>query len=347
MNIILTDREKTILRFVVENYVRQAVPVGSRNVSRQSDLNLSSATIRNVMSDLEEMELLKTPHTSAGRVPTDKAYRLYVDSLMNKEGLTAKEKTMIRTHIVDNLSGFNNVQDIYNETSKLLGKISHLLAVVSEPFLSSGIFEKLDLVQVSNNKILVVINLRSDIVKTVMMDIDTEISRVKIDTLNVLLNEKLAGLSLKEIRETFSERMADYTDQYDGLVQVFVNSVERIYSEQDKGSKYYIGGTGEIMNQPEFEDPKNLKNLIELTENKNLVVHIFQNSSLLNDQDINISIGNENEQMKLKDLSVLTTVYRTGDVSGRIGVVGPRRMNYAKVVALLEYTTKLISELSI
>lgn len=344
MNIILTDREKTILRFVVENYVRQAVPVGSRNISKQSDLNLSSATIRNVMSDLEEMELLKTPHTSAGRVPTDKAYRLYVDSLMNKEGLTSKEKSMIRTHIVDNLSGFNSAQDIYNETSKLLGKISHLLAVVSEPFLSSGIFEKLDLVQVSATKILVVINLRSDIVKTVMMDIETEISRVKIDTLNVLLNEKLSGLTLKEIRETFSERMGDYAG--DGLVQVFIDSVEKIYSEQDKGSKYYIGGTGEMMNQPEFEDPKNLKNLIELTENKNLVVHIFQNSSLLNDQDINISIGKENEQLKLKDLSILTTVYRTGDVSGRIGVVGPRRMNYAKVVALLEYTTKLISELS-
>lgn len=342
--IILTDREKTILRFVVENYVRQAVPVGSRNISRQSDLNLSSATIRNVMSDLEDMELLKTPHTSAGRVPTDKAYRLYVDSLMNKEGLTTKEKTMIRTRIVENLSGLNSAQDIYNETSKLLGKISHLLAVVSEPFLSSGIFEKLDLVQVSNTKILVVINLRSDIVKTVMMDIETEISRVKIDTLNVLLNEKLAGLSLKEIRDTFNERMGDYAN--DGLVQVFIDSVEKIYNEQDTGSKYYIGGTGEIMNQPEFEDPKNLKNLIELTENKNLVVHIFQNSSLLNDQDINISIGCENDQLKLKDLSVLTTVYRTGDVSGRIGVVGPRRMNYAKVVALLEYTTKLISELS-
>ena len=347
MNILLTDREKTILRFVVENYVRQAVPVGSRNISRQSDLNLSSATIRNVMSDLEEMELLKTPHTSAGRVPTDKAYRLYVDSLMNKEGLTAKEKGMIRTHILENLSGANSAQDIYNETSRLLGRISHLLAVVSEPFLSTGIFEKLELVQISNTKILVVINLRSDIVKTVMMDIDSEIPRAKIDTLNLLLNEKLSGLSLKEIRDTFSERMSGYTDQYDGLVQVFVDSVEKIYSEQEKGSKYYIGGTGEILNQPEFEDPKTLKNLIELTENKSMVVHIFQNSSLLNDNDINISIGRENEQLKLKDLSILTTCYRTGDVTGRIGVVGPKRMNYAKVVSLLEYTTKLISELSI
>ncbi|CAN5534696.1 heat-inducible transcriptional repressor HrcA [soil metagenome] len=347
MNIILTDREKTILRFVVENYVRHAFPVGSRNVSKQSDLNLSSATIRNVMSDLEEMELLKTPHTSAGRVPTDKAYRLYVDSLMNREGLTSREKSMIRSHVIDNLSAFNSAQDIYNETSKLLGKISHLLAVVTEPFLSSGVFEKLELVQVSNSKILVVINLRSDIVKTVMMDIDSEISRVKIDTLNILLNERLSGLTLKEIRDTFSQRMGEYSGDYEGLVQVFINSVEKIYSEQEKGSKYYIGGTGEMMNQPEFEDPKNLKNLIELTENKNLVVHIFQNSSLLNDQDVNISIGKENEQLKLKDLSILTTVYRTGDVSGRIGVVGPKRMNYAKVVSLLEYTTKLISELSI
>jgi heat-inducible transcriptional repressor len=157
MSEILSHREKEVLRYIVENFVKSALPVGSRSISKQTDLNLSSATIRNVMSDLEEMEFLSTPHTSAGRIPTDKGYRFFVNSLMAKDNLSESEIAFLKSQIEEIKSGVPGSDDIYIETSKILGKISHQLAVVSQPFLKSGILEKLDIIRLSSNKILVVI----------------------------------------------------------------------------------------------------------------------------------------------------------------------------------------------
>lgn len=345
MNGILTEREKEVLKYVVENFIQNASPVGSRSVSKQTDLNLSPATIRNVMSDLEEMELLDTPHTSAGRVPTDKGYRYYVDVLMNKEKLSLEEEYSLKSQFDEKNLNILETQDLYVETSRILGKITHLLAVVSQPQLSSGVFDRLELVNISSNKILVVLNIKSGIVKTVIMEIDSEISKTKLDNLSSFLNERLHGLTLKEIRETFVERVVDYRLQEPELIQLFINSIDKLYSEEERGNKIYIGGTGEIIMQPEFENPKNFKDIINLAEDKNLVIHIFQNSSKA-DNEVLISIGNENLERKLKNYSVVTTSYKVGDVKGNIGVIGPKRMNYARMISLLQYTSKLINEIS-
>jgi heat-inducible transcriptional repressor len=339
----LTDREKEILRCVVENFIFNAVPVGSRNISKQSDLNLSPATIRNVMSDLEEMELLKTPHTSAGRVPTDKAYRYYIDTLMGKEILQDAEIRSIKHQINELKNTVNEPEEIFSETSKILGKISHMLAVVSEPLLTTGIFAKLELVSLSSTKILAVLNIRSGIVKTLILELDSEILKSKLDRISSLLNERLSGLTLKEIKETFTQRIGDLKSESPELIQLFINTIDKFYDEE-RGGKIYLGGTSEIISQPEFIDMKNVKSIINLTEDRNFVVHIFQNSDLLN-QNVSIKIGDENADDKLKDLSVLATAYSFGDVKGKIGVIGPKRMNYAKMITLLEYTSKLITEM--
>ncbi len=343
----LTDREKEILRCVVDNFIINAMPVGSRNISKQSDLNLSPATIRNVMSDLEEMELLRTPHTSAGRVPTDKAYRYYIDTLMGKESLNDAEIHSIKTQVGDIKNSFKNSinepEEIFAETSKILGKISHMLAVVSEPLLTTGIFAKLELVSLSSTKILAVLNIKSGIVKTLILELDSEVTKTKLDTISSLLNERLCGLTLKEIKETFSQRIGDLSSENPELIQLFINSIDKFYDEE-KGGKIYLGGTSEIITQPEFIDMKNVKSIIDLTEDRNFVVHIFQNSDLLNN-NVSIKIGDENVDYKLRDLSVLTTAYSFGDVKGKIGVIGPKRMNYAKIITLLEYTSKLITEM--
>jgi len=341
----LTDREKEILRCVVDNFILHASPVGSRNISKQSDLNLSPATIRNVMSDLEEMELLRTPHTSAGRVPTDKAYRYYIDTLMGKEILQDAEIRSIKNQINDLKNTVNEPEEIFSETSKILGKISHMLAVVSEPLLTTGVFAKLELVSLSSTKILAVLNIRSGIVKTLILELDSEILKSKLERISSLLNERLCGLTLKEIKETFSQRIGDLKSENPELIQLFINTIDKFYDEE-KGGKIYLGGTSEIISQPEFIDMKNVKSIINLTEDRNFVVHIFQNSDLLN-QNVSIKIGDENADDKLKDLSVLTTAYSFGDVNGKIGVIGPKRMNYAKMITLLEYTSKLITEMVI
>lgn len=345
MNEILSDREKEVLKYVVDNYIRNASPVGSRSVSKQTDLNLSPATIRNVMSDLEEMSLLNTPHTSSGRIPTDKGYRYYVDILMNKERLSLNEEYSLKSRFDEKNFNIFDSQELFEETSKILGKISHLLAVVSQPQISKGVFEKLEFVIISSSKILIVLNINSGFVKTVIMEIASEITRVKLDRLSSFLNERLHGLTLKEIRETFIERVNDYKNEEPELIQFFINSFDKLYSDDEKGSKIYFSGTSELILQPEFENPKNFKEIIHLAEDKNLVVHIFENSNKA-DNKIFVSIGNENADEKLKNYSVVATAYNVGDVSGNIGVIGPKRMNYARMISLLQYTSKLINEIS-
>jgi heat-inducible transcriptional repressor len=339
----LSNREKEVLRYIVENFIKYALPIGSRAISKQTDLNLSSATIRNVMSDLEDLDFLETPHTSAGRMPTDKGYRFYVDSLMNKESLNKSEINFIKSQIEDSKTSVLDNEDLFLETSRILGKISHQLAVVTQPFLSTGIFEKLELINISSKKILVVLNIKSGYVRTVMMEVESEISRDKLDRLTSFLNERLQGLTLKEIRETFEERVTDYKYKEPELIQMFINSIDKIYNDEEKGGKIFVGGTGDIITQPEFDDPKNFKSVIDLTEDKNLVVHIFQKPGK-GKNEVTISIGAENREKKLKDYSVVCTSYSFGEIKGNIGIIGPKRMNYKKMISLIEYTSRLISE---
>lgn len=339
----LSHREKEILRYIVENFIRYAIPVGSREISKKTDLNVSSATIRNVMSDLEDMELLKTPHTSAGRVPTDKGLRIYVDYLMGKKSLSQSEIEFIKSQFDDLKHVRTEEEDIYKATSRILGKISKQLSIVTQPFLDSGIFERLEMIQISSLRILVVLNIKSGFVKTILMEIDTEITRTKIEKITNVLNEKLSGLTLKEIRDTFAERIGGLRSEEPELYQIFINSIDRMFSEEEKGENLYISGTGEVLSQPEFDDPKNFKSIIELTENKNLVIHIFQNIHP-SEGEVNITIGNENEEKKLKDYSVICTTYNIGGIKGNLGIIGPKRINYSKMVSLLEYTSQLFSE---
>ena len=339
----LSHREKEVLKFIVENFISSALPVGSRSISKQTDLNLSSATIRNVMSDLEEMELLKTPHTSAGRVPTDQGLRLDVDFLMSKTSLRNTEIELLK-------NGFDEMNlttpedaELYDATSKILGKISHQLAIVTQPFLNYGVLEKLEMFQISSNRILVVVNIQSGFVRTVIMEIDTEIPGQKLSVISSYLNEKLNGLTIKEIRDSLGERIGDIRSNEPEIFSLLFNSIDKMYSGEEKGNKVYIGGKEEVISQPEFDDPKNFRNIIELTESKDLVVHIFSNNE--KQEDISVKIGKENNEVKLKEYSVITKSYTIGSMSGKIGIIGPKRLPYNKMISLIEYTTKLISEI--
>jgi len=212
--------------------------------------------------------------------------------------------------------------------------------------MSKGVFDKLEFVSLASNKILVVLNIRSGMVKTVIMEIDSEIPKSKLDDLSSFLNERLQGLTLDQIRVSIAERVKDYNCKEPELIRLFVNSLDKLYTDEEKGNRIYVGGTGDLIMQPEFEDPKNFKEIINLAEDKNLVIHIFQNS-LKSDNEVLISIGSENEEERLKNYSVVTTSYNAGNVKGNIGVIGPKRMNYARMISLLQYTSKIINERSI
>src|SRR5438876_3449464 len=203
----LSDRERTILRYIIEDFIHTANPIGSRYISAKTDINLSPATIRNVMSDLEELNYLTHHHTSGGRVPTDKGYRYFVNELMDIESVKASDKNMIKSQINDAETGGD---EVYKEVSKILGKLTKEISIVSQPYFSEGIFEKLELVSLSSTKILVVVSIKSGHVRTLLFDIDSEITRDQLDKITGILNEKLGGLSLKEIRNTYIDRIGRF-----------------------------------------------------------------------------------------------------------------------------------------
>lgn len=336
----LKEREREILRHVVHNYIQTAFPVGSRYISKRFETHLSPATIRNVMADLEESGYLSHPHTSAGRVPTDIGYRYYIDFLMDVEELSQKDKLEIQNQ----LGSSTDPEILLRETSKLLGKISKQLSIVSSPHISSGILEKLELIPISTSRILVVISIRSGLVKTLMLEVGAEIPRPLLEHVGRMLNERLSGFTLLEIRDTFVERIRDLQDDRSGLIRLFIDSVDLLFDDVKEREKLHIFGTQNIIEQPEFIDPKNFRSVIELIENDDIIVHLLEKHEEL-DKDFVITIGAENNEEKAKEYSVVTATYNTEGVTGRVGVIGPMRMNYSKVIPLVDYVAKSIAKI--
>lgn len=336
----LNDRERTILRRVVYNFIQTAVPVGSRYISKHFETNLSPATIRNVMADLEELGYLSHPHTSAGRVPTDLGYRYYVDYLMEVEKLTAEQKNKIDQELENPV----DPSDLLREASKLLGKISKQLSIVSSPHISSSVLDKIELITLSSTKLLVVMSIRSGLVKTLMLEVRADIPRDSLEQINRMLNERLVGLSLQQIRDTFVERVRDIQGERTGLIRLFIDSVDQLFDDAKDREKVHISGTQHIVSQPEFGDPKNFRSVIELIENEDIIVHLLQKHEG-SDKDIVITIGSENEESKVREYSMMTATYDLEGATGRIGIIGPKRMNYSKVIPLVDYVAKRIARL--
>jgi heat-inducible transcriptional repressor len=340
MNSELTNREKTILRCIIEDFIFTANPVGSRYISKKADINLSPATIRNVMSDLEDMNFLTHHHTSGGRVPTDKGYRYFVNELMDVEPLIGQEKDIIKTQVGE--IDFS-ADEIYKEVSRILGRLTKEISVVSQPYLSEGIFEKLELINLSSSKLLVVVSIQSGLVRTLLFDIESGISRDKLDKITGILNEKLSGLTLKEIRKTFLERIGELSGESKGIIKVFIDSIDKIFQDEKEGMTLYFGGTTEILSQPEFDDTSNYRNIIELTDDKDVVVHVLNNIPS-GEKGFSVSIGAENKDEKLKNYSIVSTTYAAGDVKGKIALIGPKRMDYSKMISMLNFTSQVITE---
>ena len=336
----LNEREKTILRHVIQQFILTASPVGSRNITKKYEVGLSPASVRNIMSDLEEAGFIDHPHTSAGRIPTDKGYRFYVDSLMDIQQLKNSEKVFIREKLEEGLE----TDDVLRISSALLSKITKQLACVSYPKLDTGILEKIQIVSLSSTRILVVISVKSGQVKTITLELSSDIEDSKILPVQTLLNERLAGLTFSEIRKTFNERFRDVVDDDDNsIMRLFYDSVDKIFKDVIKRENIVISGAKNIIRQPEFENPERFQSIIELIEDRDIIVHILEKTGDSN--EIFISIGSENEDIKLNDYSYITKEYKFGDTNGTLGIIGPKRMEYSKIVSIVDYMSKMISEM--
>jgi len=337
----LNQREKAILRSIVQQFILTATPVGSRNITKKYDIGFSPATVRNIMSDLEDSGFINHPHTSAGRIPTDKGYRYYVDSLMDIDKLNLKEKGLIDSSIGSLL---DETDEIVKVTSRLLSSITKQIACVTYPNLESGIFEKIQIISLTSTKILVVISIKSGLVKTITMELETEIKESQRESIQSLLNEKLAGLSLEEIRNTFRERFSDADEEQRPIIRLFIDSVDKLFKDDIKTDRMILTGAKNIIQQPEFENPENFQSIVELIEDKDVIIHIMEKSSISKNEEVYISIGSENLEKKLKEYSFVSKEYKFGETGGTLGIIGPKRMEYSRIVAIVDYLAKVLTE---
>ncbi len=337
----LNDREKTILKSIVQQFILTASPVGSRNITKKFDVGVSPATVRNIMSDLEESGFINHPHTSAGRIPTDKGYRYYVDTLMEIQKLKNADKGIIDKSLDKNIL---ETDEILKIASKLLSTITKQIACVTYPTLDNGILEKIQLVMLSSTRLLVVVSIRSGMVKTMTLEFESEVENEKLLKVEGLLNERLNGLTFQEIRKTFKDRLSDIAESEKPIIRLFIDSVDKIFIDHKKEDKLVITGATNIIQQPEFEDPGKFQSVIELIEDKDIIIHIMDKKRIESSNSVLISIGSENEEDKFNEYSLITKEYTFGETSGTVGIIGPKRMEYSKVVAIVSYLGDMLSE---
>jgi heat-inducible transcriptional repressor len=336
----LTDRQKEVLKYIIQSFILTATPVGSGYLSKRTKLGLSPATIRNVMADLEEQGYISHPHVSAGRIPTDKGYRLYVSGLIGYDNLSIKEQE----NIYSGLEGINETEELLTEASILLNRISKQLSIVSSPHLKSGILNSLEIIHISSNRLLIILSIQSGFVKTITMEIAVEIPRSKLEDITRFLNERLSGLSLEAIKETFFDRVKDVQNEDTGLIRLFIGNSDKLFSNASPKERLHISGTKDIISQPEFESPEQMRSVIELIDSEDIIIHLLdQYEEKTDDDGITILIGSENKVEKMQNYSMIISSYSIGDTKGTIGVIGPKRMQYNKVIPLVGYVARVLS----
>jgi heat-inducible transcriptional repressor len=342
----LNEREQAVLEAVIRTYVETAEPAGSRTVAKRHGLGVSPATIRNAMSDLEEKGYLFHPHTSAGRIPTDLAYRYYVDTLMRPIRVSAAEQRRLRRELGDE-DAAGGLERLIRRAAQALGLLTGELGVAVAPRLDRVVLEKLELALVSSDKVLLVLTLRNGVVRTVYVDLPATVPAEALASVTMILNERLAGLALSEIRASLPDRLRDAGDdpQSTVLLNIFMQSANDLMDPDGlAGRDVVLGRTSVLANQPEFAQGSQLKNLIELTEQRELLESVLRGRA--HDGAPTITIGTEHRHPRLSPFTLVTSEYRFGNLSGVLGVMGPTRMPYEKVAAIVEYTSLLMSEVA-
>lgn len=339
----LSDRERRVLEAVIQSYVETAEPAGSRTLSRRFGLGVSAATIRNTMSDLEEKGYLFHPHTSAGRVPTDKAYRTYVDGLMRVRPLASAAQAKI----AEELRAGGTIELILHRAAQTLGVLTQELGVALGPRLEQTVLQRLDLVRVSSDKLVLVMTLRGGAVRTVFVEVRGEIAATALAEVTQVLNERLAGLTIAQIKGSLALRLRDAvrSDEAGNVLNIFLEEGEQLFEAAiAKGAGEVVLGQASVLaEQPEFAGLDEMRRLMELTETRQrLAVALRERAT---SPGITITIGAEHGDPLLGKLTVVTAEYRAGDLSGVIGVIGPTRMPYEKVVSVVTHTSRLVTAL--
>lgn len=335
----LTDRSKDIFTSVVREYILTAEPVGSRKVAKKYNYSLSPATIRNVMADLEEIGILYQPHTSAGRIPTVKGFRLYVDAILGNPELPSQKKEAIKAKYRNASQGLSG---ILKATSKILSEFSHSTALVMAPKFMDTIFRHIEFILLRTGQILAIFVPYSGLVQNRVLEIDDKsITQDDLEKYSRYLNELLSGLTLREVRNTIAEEMKKEQNMYHTLLSKALqlgNSALDLSGEVE----LYVDGQANLFDYPEFAEVDKIKSLFRAFEEKSTLLYILDKA--LENQGIQIFIGSENEFQMMEDCSFILSPYsRNSNVLGTLGVVGPTRMNYPDIIPIVGFVATLLS----
>lgn len=344
----LDDRKLKILNAVIKSYLNTGEPVGSRTISKETDLNLSSATIRNEMADLEEMGYIIQPHTSSGRIPTDAGYRLYVDNLMEDKAneLELKEKSL--NDMKDFLDQkVEKVEELLQNTAKLLAVNTNYATMITTPM--SKNIKKLKFIQLSlieADKLLCVIVMDGNIIKNRIITLKEELDNETILKLNIMFNSSLNGLSLNEMNIGLISGLTSQVPEHMDLVRDIIDALGLALTDNED-FKIYTSGATNIFKYPELSESSTARELISTFEEKKLLTNLITDKNLDQNskKEIQVYIGNETPVQTMKDCSVVTATYELEEgVTGTIGIIGPKRMDYEKVVQTLKTVKTQLDE---
>ena len=333
---MLDDRKKKVLQAIVEEYINTAEPVSSNSLITKYDLQCSSATIRNEMADLEKKGLLDKMHTSSGRVPSAKGYRYYVDELLKDDNISLEEVKYISDKLETKV---NEIEDLTKIAANTISEITHYTTVAIGPRAEEQIIQEIKFVLLGTRMLLAVIITDTGMVKETIIKFDEDINEKQVETLNYMFNNKLKNKPIETINKPLEEYL--YEEMSD-MVKVIKPIIEQIKKVLFKESEIHMQGTRKELDLPEFNSLQVAKNFMNILDEKELIADML-NSGFA--EDINVFIGGEDEKEELKDFSVVTFKHQIGNKDmGTIGIIGPKRMDYSKVISVMKYISKKLNE---
>jgi heat-inducible transcriptional repressor len=335
----LDDRNKKVLQAVIDSYIASGTPIGSTVLVKRFDFGVSSATLRNIMADLEEMGFLTHPHTSAGRIPTDLGYRYYIDSLINIE----KDSDEIEEHLqqAPQLHG-DDLEELMEEASRFLAALSHCAGVVVAPSEPEASYKHIEFVRLRGGQVLIIFVTSSGIVQNKLIELHESIRQQDLNRFSSYLDEELDHWTLGEVRQRLVEKM-----QEERLV--FMRLMDETYQasldvQERESEKVYIGGASQILESPEFANVEKMRTLFKAFEDKYKLLKLLDRS--VSAQGIKVFVGSENPFFEMQGCSTVVASYRAGsNVVGTLGVIGPTRMQYKQVIHVVDYTARILSKL--
>lgn len=332
----LDDRKLKILQAIISDYIATAEPVGSRTIAKKYDMGISSATIRNEMSDLEELGLIIQPHASAGRIPSDLGYRLYVDHIMPKKKLLEEQELFIRGIVNRNITQINYLME---ETARALSMLTNYTTVISEPTIKRTKLKQIRLLPLDKTSIMLIIATEENLIKNQILKVTAAPGDEELYVTSNKINNILQGQTLEDINHDTVRKLYSELDENTELLNQLINAIEKTINSVEN-TQIHLSGTKNILAFPEFSDVEKAKHLFQTFEERDLLITLLSDT---NESGTQVLIGAENEIEQMQGCSVIKTSYRLGDnTRGQIGIIGPTRMDYSQVISVLDGMVKNI-----